>query len=306
MNIPDLMFEREKLRSQIKKWKWLFVLVLLASILIFSKNSPKNKLKEPYVAKINIEGVIVYDPKMIKKIKELENSNNVKAIILNIDSPGSVAFAGEELFVALKSLSQKKPVVSVIKTLATSGGYMAALASNYIVARNMSLTGSIGVLWQSFEVVEMAKKLGINFVSIKSSPLKASPNPMEITTDEAKNAIMETIEDNYEVFLQMLIANRKIQFEEASKLANGKVYSGLRAKELGLIDEIGGENEAIMWLEKEHNIPSKTKIEDITWDAPESLYSELIKFIGNANKFLNSNFFNTLLNQSNSGAIMLK
>ena len=302
---PDIMFEREKLKDKIKKWQWLFFILLIISIIIIGKNSTK-KSKKDFIARMNIEGVITYDTNMINKIDELSNDSNVKAVILNVDSPGSTAFAGEELYYSLKQLSKKKPVVSVLKTLATSGGYMAALGTDYIIARNMTLTGSIGVLLQSFEAVDLADKLGIKFISIKSSPLKASPNPMEIMTEAARKALMDTVDDNYSVILNMLIENRKMTEDQAIKLADGRVYSGLRAKEVNLIDKIGGENEAIAWLEDEKKISSDTKIEDITWTDSNSLYDELMRFLNYTNSILNSDFIHKITTQSNINMLAIK
>jgi protease-4 len=130
----------------------------LLAIVIFAFVNKSPKDKSPFIARINIEGSIVYNAQMIKRINSLAEEKNVRAVIVDIDSPGSTAFAGEELYIALKKLSAKKPVVAVLKTMATSGGYLTALGANYIVARNMTITGSIGVLWQSFEAVELAKR----------------------------------------------------------------------------------------------------------------------------------------------------
>ena len=235
---------------------------------------------------------------MIDKLKNLGEDSKIKAIILHINSPGSTAFAGEELYVTLKKISQNKPVVSVLETVAASGGYMAALGTDYILARNMTITGSIGVLWQSFEVVEMANKLGIKFIEIKSSPLKASPNPMEIMTPEVKAVAMETVDDSYQIFLKMLMESRKMDKNQAIKLADGRIYTGMRAKELNLIDAIGGEDEALAWLEGEKKIPAKTKVIDVELEKPESITSELAKFFRNTNSI-----FGKLLNKSNSGVL---
>jgi protease-4 len=301
MNIlPDLMFEREKLRAQIKKWKWLFFGLLAIVIFAFVNKSPKDK--SPFIARINIEGSIVYNAQMIKRINSLAEEKNVRAVIVDIDSPGSTAFAGEELYIALKKLSAKKPVVAVLKTMATSGGYLTALGANYIVARNMTITGSIGVLWQSFEAVELANKLGIKFVSVKSSPLKASPNPMEQTSEEAKEVVMEAVQEDYAVFLSMLMESRKMTKEKAIKIADGRVYNGIAAQKLGLVDQIGGEDEALAWLENVNKIPAKTRIIDVSWEEQESLYKELTKFLGNANAMIDSG----IMKQSGKGALFLK
>lgn len=285
----DLIFEREKLREQLRKWKWLFVILLFCSIFLLIKNT--TRIKGEAIARIRLEGVLQQDNDFIAKLKEIEEDPKIKAVILHIDSPGGGAFTGEDIYVSLKHIASKKPIVSVLGGVAASGGYMAALGSDYIIARNMTITGSIGALMQSFEMVDLAQKLGIEFVVIKSSPLKASPNPMERLTPEAKEVVMETIADTYDVFLSMLMQSRKMDQQQAFKLANGQVYTGKKAKELNLIDEIGGEEEALIWLENVKKLKPKMKIVDIKWNKPEGLLNELLHFFKNVNKIF-SNAFN--------------
>ncbi len=284
--IPDLMYDREKLRSQIKKWKWLFFVVLAMLFVSLAQKNSSKAIKHDYIARINIVGFIGYDTDLIKKLKTLESDSSVKAVIVHIDSPGGTTFGGEELYLALKKLSLIKPVVSVIETMGASGGYMVALASNYIIAANMSITGSIGVIAQNYELVELAKKLGIKFENFKSSPLKAAPNPFEDTTSEVKSAQMELVNDSYEIFLDMLMKNRKMTRAQALKVADGKVYLGKRAKDLKLIDAIGGEEEAIIWLESNKKISSKIPVEEITWYPKETFLDEVKKFLHYGNDAL--------------------
>jgi protease IV len=295
MNLsPDLLYERNKMRTQLHKWKWLFFLIVILLVFVVNGSVKKNKGQD-YIARLRIEGLIYSDVDLIDKINEIKDNPKVKAVILHINSPGGTSFAGEELYINLKRLSEKKPVVSVLGTVAASGGYMVALGTDYIVARNMTVTGSIGVIWQSFEAVEMANKLGIKFVSLKSSPLKAAPNPTELMTSEAKAAAMETVEDSYKIFLGMLIENRKISPEKARKLADGRIYTGMRAKEVNLIDAIGGEEEALSWLETKKDIPAILKVEDVSWNEPDGLLKQLTQFMRNSNKILTGMFTNTTM-----------
>lgn len=279
--VPDLIYDREKLRGQIKKWKWLFVIVLLVLVIVLNKDYKKNE--EDYIARINLEGVILHDQDLIEELELIKDNSRIKGLIVHIDSPGGSSFAGEELYETLKKIKAVKPVVSVLGTIAASGGYMVALASDHIVARNMTITGSIGVLFQSFEAVELAKKLGIKFISFKSSPFKASPNPMEEVTPEIREAIMENINDSYDIFLNILMEGRKMPKEKAIKLANGKTYIGKRAKELNLIDEIGGEEKAVQFLETKKNVSKNLSIVDIEWGNSSSFFEELTNFIHNSN-----------------------
>ena len=288
MNIsPDFLYEREKLKEKLKKWKWLFCILLAILLLVITQDRSNIKSSSEEIARIRLEDVLLQDPDLIKKIKELEDNPRIKALIVNINSPGGVSYAGEELYVALRNFSKKKPTVSVLESVAASGGYMAALGTDYIVARNMTITGSIGVIWQSFEAVELANKLGIKFVNVKSSPLKASPNPMELTTKASLKASEETVQDSYEIFLQIFMESRKIEESKARELANGRVFIGKRAKELNLIDKIGGESEALMWLQMEKKISNKAKIIDIFWGKQDGFLKELAKFFNNANTMLN-------------------
>ena len=279
--VPDLIYDREKLRSQIKKWKWLFIIALVALVLILNKNYKKTE--EEYIARISLEGIILHDQDLINELEAIKNNSKIKGMIVHIDSPGGSSFAGEELYETLKKIKSVKPVVSVLGTVAASGGYMVALGSDHIVARNMTITGSIGVLLQSFEAVELAKKLGIKFLSFKSSPFKASPNPMEEVTADVREATMENINDSYDIFVNILMEGRRMSKDKAIELANGKTYIGKRAKDLNLIDEIGGEEEAIKFLETKKNVSKKLPVIDIEWGTSHSFFEELTKFIHNSN-----------------------
>ena len=222
----------------------------------------------------------------------------MKAVILKIDSPGGTSYFGEELYQNIKKLSNNKPVVSVLETMATSAAYLAALGSDHIIARNMTLTGSIGVLFQSFEAVELANKLGIKFVSLKSSPLKAAPNPMEKITPEIEKASMDMINDSYQTFLEIFAKERNLPLDQAQKLADGRVYTGKTALKLKLIDEIGGKDEALSWFENEKKIPANLTIEDVTRDDNGNWLNQ-IKDLLSKTKSLMTSFFRAL-NQNNS------
>jgi len=283
---PDFMFERDKLKKQVKKWQWLFLLLLVLFFFNLTDKNKKLSINTEEIARIRLEGELFQDPELVKTLKELENNEKVKALIVSIDSPGGVSYAGEELYVKLKEFAKKKPVVAVLESIAASGGYMVALGADHIVARNMTITGSIGVIWQSFEAVELANKLGVKFVNIKSSPLKAAPNPMEATTDEALKAADEVVQDSYQIFLQMVVESRHMEEKEAKALSDGRIFTGRKAKDLNLIDEIGGENEAIMWLEKEKNISSKIKVIDVEWGYQDNFLHEAGKFLNLTNALL--------------------
>jgi protease-4 len=154
-------------------------------------------------------------------------------------------------------VAEKKPVVAIMGELATSAGYMVALGADHILARQGSITGSIGVLMQTVEITGLLEKLGITAEAIKSGPLKATPNPLEKTTPEAREAVGEVIRDTFELFVDMVAERRSLERSRAVALADGRVYTGRQALANGLIDAIGGEREARAWLSAAREIPQE-------------------------------------------------
>jgi protease-4 len=168
-----------------------------------------------------------------------------------------------ELFRELRAIAAKKPVVAVMGTLAASGGYMTALGADHIVARDGTITGSIGVIMQTADVTGLLKKLGIEPEAIKSAPLKAVPSPLEPLTDEGREATRGLVLDMYDMFVTMVADRRGLDADVAKKLADGRVYTGRQALAARLIDEIGGEDEARAWLESAKGVPVTLPISDV-------------------------------------------
>ncbi|MEH6726584.1 MAG: S49 family peptidase, partial [Hyphomicrobiales bacterium] len=141
-----------------------------------------------------------------------------------------------------------------------SAAYMAALATDRIFARRASITGSIGVVYQSPNISDLMDKLGIRMEQIKSAPLKASPNPFSPTSPEAREAIQDLIDDSYEWFLDLVKERRNFDDATARELADGRVYSGDRALSVKLVDAIGSKEQAKEWLVSEHGLANDIKV----------------------------------------------
>ncbi len=294
--IPDLLLDREKLLMKMRRWKWLFFVSLAISTFLITKKDFAKHAKE-FIARIEINGVIDHSPELLEELQAIKENKNIKALIIYVDSPGGTTYAGEELYEAIKSIKKDKPVASVMGTVAASGGYMVALATDYIVARNMTITGSIGVLSQNYELVDLANKLGIKFENFKSSPLKASPNPFEKTSEQVKIAEQQVIKDSYDLFLKMLMESRKMTQAQALQVADGRIFIGKRAKTLNLIDQIGGEQEALLWLQKEKKLDDKLKVYNVSWEKPKNFLEGLSKYFDSAK------IYNFLLNKPSIQAI---
>jgi protease-4 len=167
---------------------------------------------------------------------------------VSISSPGGTTYGGERIFKAIRAISAKKPVVSDVRTLAASAGYMIATAGDTIIAGDSSITGSIGVIFQYPQVKPLLDKIGVSMEEIKSSPLKAEPSPFHPASEEAKAMINNMIVDSYAWFVDLVADRRKLPREEVLKLADGTIFTGRQALKVKLIDQLGGDDEIRAYL----------------------------------------------------------
>jgi protease-4 len=233
-------------------WR-VFALAILAVAMVglyfFNTGSDGLSSKSaPHIAKVRVEGTIFENDELLKRLKDVEDSDAVKGVILSVDSPGGTTAGGEAIYEAVRKLAMKKPVVSQVGTLAASAGYMIASASDHIVARQSSIIGSIGVLFQYPDISQLLANLGVKVETIKSSPLKAEPNFFNPASEEAKAMIHRMIIDSYDWFVGLVQERRKFTHEQVLALADGSVFTGRQAVANKLIDELGGEEKALGWL----------------------------------------------------------
>ncbi len=273
----DSLIDRLYLKGQINKWRALAIIFAVLVLLISVRHSATGKIMDSdYIARFTISGVIGDDQKTYDLISSLEEDKKIKAVIVWLDTPGGSAVGGEEIYLRLRKLSEKKPVVAVMRSVSASAGYMAALGTDYIFARPGTITGSIGVLIETAEVTELAEKLGIKPISIKSSPLKASPSPFEKSTPEAEKVIKDMIMDFYTHFVDITAERRKLTREKTLSLADGRVYSGIQAVNNKLIDALGGEEEAKAWLVKNRAVSEDLSIFDVEIDQENDLLDRIM------------------------------
>ncbi len=267
----DYMVDRRRLRRKLGYWRIAAIgAALAAGVVAMGKFSGFDTLEKstPHIARLSIEGLITGDNdtlELIKNIGELKAS----AVLLTIDSPGGTTTGAEKLYLALRKVAEKKPIVAVVGTLAASGGYIAALGADEIVVRGNSLIGSIGVLFQFPNVYKALDTLGVKVEEIKSTPLKAAPNGYEPTSDAARAAIAALVSDSYGWFKDLVKDRRRLDDVELAKVVDGRVFTGRQGIPLKLADLIGGESEAIDWLETNKNIAKKLPVRD--WKKKPSL-----------------------------------
>lgn len=283
----DSILERMKLKSSLNKWRALSIIsIIILAIIIFPQAGGNvSALNSDYIARIEVDGIIMEDNARDGIIRELAKNNNVKALIVYINSPGGTMVGGDMLYNAILEVSKVKPVVAVMGSLAASGGYMTAIAADYIVANPGTITGSIGVMLQSAEFTDLAAKAGVNFITFKSAELKGSPSPFEKVSDKARSAIQSSIDDSFNIFVDMVKERRKLSRDKVLELADGRIYTGRQALKNKLVDANGGEEEALAWLHK-NDIDAKLPVKDVeTKKEKNKLLKQLSSSLGISNPF---------------------
>ncbi len=260
----DYLAERRILRRRVSFWRIAAVAAVIAALVagglrLSGQGAPSSFT--PHVARLTVEGLVTGDHEALKLIRKLEDSHAV-AVLVVIDSPGGTASGAERVHDALRRLSAKKPTVAVVGTLAASGGYIVALGTDQIVAQGNALLGSIGVIFQYPNFSKLLETVGVKMEDVKSSPLKAAPNGFEPTSPEARAALAMIVEDSYAWFKSLVKERRALTDAELAAVADGRVYTGRQSLELHLADRLGGEREAIDWLEREKNLPKGLPVRD--------------------------------------------
>jgi protease-4 len=246
--------------SSSSKWFWSIFLSLVFIGLIFVGISflffasvIKQEGTEYYssgsgdkIGLIEINDVIINSEGVVQQIKKFREDKSIKAILLRINSPGGGVAASQEIYEEVKyTRDHGKLVVVSMGSIAASGGYYIACGSNLIVANPGTLTGSIGVIAQFISIKDLADKLGIEETTIKSGELKDSGDPFKKMTEKDKEYFQEVVDNTFGQFLEVVARERKMNKDSLLQYANGRVFTGLQAKEIGLIDTLGTFEDAI-------------------------------------------------------------
>jgi len=258
----DVLVDRRRIRRKLTFWRITAVVIAIVAIVGAGLGASRSALSTSgAIARINIEGLIRSDQARVEALERLEKSS-AAAVVVHINSPGGTTSGAEQLYDSLVRLKAKKPMVVVVEGLAASGGYIAALASDHIVAQQSSLVGSIGVLFQYPNFTELLKTIGVQVETVKSSPLKAAPSGYEPTSAEARAALDALVKDSYAWFRDLVKDRRHMDAAQLDKVADGRVFTGRQAIDLKLIDQLGDEKTAIAWLVAEKNVKADLPVRD--------------------------------------------
>jgi protease-4 len=265
---PDLLIERRRLKRQLGLWRGALILGALAVAAIWA-GAGRGLVPSQHVARLPLTGFISDEPRLLREIERAGRDASLRAVIVSIDSPGGSVAGGEGLHAAIARLrAAGKPVVAVMAGTAASAGYMVALPAERIFAREATLTGSIGVILQSFEASELMARLGLRAETLASGPLKDQPSPFRPLTEEGRAALRSVVEDMQSQFVAKVMQGRNMEEAPVRALADGRVLSGRQALAAGLVDSIGGEPEARAWLAATHNVSVDLPVQELDGRSP--------------------------------------
>ncbi len=261
----DILTDRRRLKRRLLLWRTLAIIAVMAlAAAAFGRFAGIGGFGgTDYIARLSVTGVIVDDERRHRLLARIADDRNAKALIVRIDSPGGTVVGGEALHASIRAVAEKKPVVALMGQVATSAGYMVAIAADRIFAYKGTITGSIGVILQTTELTGLLDKLGIATEAIKSGPLKAAPSPFEPMTPEVRRVTQALVTDIHRIFVSLVAERRALGLEDLRPLVDGRVFTGAAAVRNRLIDAIGGEAEAKAWLNQERDIDLGLRVRDV-------------------------------------------
>lgn len=264
------------------------------------------------VALVPIDGVIVgsedssflfesatNSPETIEFIEKADKNPNIRAIILEINSPGGSAVASEEIANAVKKTN--KTTVAWIREVGASGAYWIASSADYAIANRVSITGSIGVIASYLEFPGLLEKYNITYQRLVSGKYKDIGSPFKEMTSEEKEVFQQNLDEIRDYFVTEVAKNRNLNRKDVDKIANGLFYLGAQAKELGLIDEIGGKDEVISYIEKKEGI----KADVVEYKKEKTLLSVLSGVMGKQSFFVGKGIGSSLLDKRAASGISI-
>jgi protease-4 len=223
------------------------------------------------VALLKVEGVITTSDDILQRLKKVEEDKSIKALVVRVNSPGGAVGASQEIYEELKKIRTvyKKPVVVSMGNVAASGGYYISLPANVIYAEGGTITGSIGVIIQKWDVEGLANKLGVKLEVVKTGKYKDILNPFRPIRPEEKELLLKLEESVLNQFKQAVVENRKGKLKvDINTIADGRIFSGQQALELGLIDRLGNLQDAINEAAKLAGIKGKPVVVELKRTQP--------------------------------------
>jgi protease IV len=260
-------------------WGMVFILIVFMLILPKSDNIGAANLQE-----IELKGTIMDATRIVEDIYSAKNDSAIKGVLLNIDSPGGAVAPSVEISYAIKSLSEKKPVVVYASGTMASGGYYSAIYGNEIIANPGSLVGSIGVIMQGVNVEGLLETIGVKPQIVKEGKYKEIGTPMREWKDFERVELESITKETYDMFVNDVAKARKLDVANASVYADAHIFTAAKAKEVGLIDAVGTREDAKNRLMKLSGVKNplwrqKDRVEQFFEKLQQNMVSQVIAYI---------------------------
>ncbi|HKW86581.1 MAG TPA: signal peptide peptidase SppA [Nitrospiraceae bacterium] len=236
-----------KRRKPLRLLLWVLLVGLLLVVLVNTLFPDWDLSEEDRIALVRVEGVILDAQQTVGELKRFADNPSVKAIVLRIDSPGGGVVPSQEIYDAVKRVRNKnnKMVVASMGTVAASGGYYIAAATDRIIANPGTLTGSIGVIMELANLEGLLKKIGVESLVVKSGQYKDIGSPLRKMSEEDRRILQSVMDDVHRQFIQAVAEGRSLEVAEVQPLADGRIFTGRQAREMKLVDELGDLEDAI-------------------------------------------------------------
>ncbi len=264
--IPASVWKKIFQPSFRQRHPWIFwIIILLLALCLFALGrcsfSEREMLaSEGRIALVSVRGPIIDPAPVLEWLRTLERKAEVKGILLRVDSPGGGAAASQEIYSALARLAQGKPIAASMGATAASGGLMVSMAAERIFANPSTITGSIGVRMDIPQLQGLLSKIGVGQETLVTAPFKDAASYLKPLSPEDRAYFEKVLMDMHEQFVGIVAKGRKMSRDKASLLASGKIFTGQEAKNLGLVDELGGQDEAQKWLCEKTGVPLERKL----------------------------------------------
>lgn len=234
----------------------VLVPVLIGTIMVMAQGGKDfGSSEERKVAVVELTGPIMSSKDVVAELYKHAYKEDIAGIVLRIDSPGGAVGPSQEIYNAVKELKKRKPIIASMASVAASGGLYSALSATKVLANPGTVTGSIGVIMQFPNLAEVADKVGFKMVTIKSGKLKDVGNPFRSMNSEEEDYLNKTILAAQDQFVAAVVEGRGLEEEKVRSFADGRILTGLMAKDLGIVDQLGGLHDAARLIFEELESP---------------------------------------------------
>ena len=278
----DNLIARRKMRRRVSFWRAICIVLAVVTLVALAYGSSGSGFnlgkRADHIARIRVEGMITGNTNTLDMLRKIEKAKQVKALLVHIDSPGGTTAGSEAIYERLRIIAKDRPVVAVMNTVAASGGYITAIAADHIVARGNTMTGSVGVIFQWAQVEKLLSSLGVDMQERKSGALKAEPNMFSDPSAETLAVTDAMIRDSFVWFTDLVKERRKLSASQMTLISDGRVFTGRQALTAKLVDTLGGEDQAIDWLNEQHKISKDMKV--VEWEPEPSATTSSLGLFG--------------------------